>query len=493
MLFNSYVFILFFLPVSLIGFYIAGKKSRELAILWLVISSLFFYGWWNPNLLSIIISSILVNYFISQMFSVYKKRARHILLVIGILLNLATLSYFKYANFFVDNINQFFFTSLYLEKIILPLAISFFTFQQITYLVDTYKNETIEHNFLHYCLFVTFFPQLIAGPIVHHKEMLTQFTKKIFYKIDINNISLGLTIFSIGLFKKVILADGISVYSIAMFNVAEYGLILNTSEYWIGAVAYSLQLYFDFSGYSDMAIGLGLLFGVRLPINFNSPYKSVNIIEFWQRWHITLSRFLKDYLYIPLGGNRYGKIKKYRNLMFTMLLGGLWHGAGWTFIIWGCLHGIYLVINHAWHFIKIQIPFKVNSYSKTLRFFSMFITFLAILVGWVVFRSENIDIASTILLGMLGLIDSNYHELFKISKAVFGIVILLSIVIFMPNTQQFVGYFQENDMKQSQNIQWFAAVAVWKPNLYWGILTGILMSLSILFLARESEFLYFQF
>ena len=231
--------------------------------------------------------------------------------------------------------------------------------------MDSYKGETEEQNFIHYCLFVTFFPQLIAGPIVHHREMLGQFMKKHFYKIDSYSIALGLTIFSIGLFKKVILADGISVYSIAMFDAAASGVQLSALEYWTGAVAYSMPLYFDFSGYSDMAIGLGLLFGVRLPLNFNSPYKATSIIDFWARWHMTLSRFLKDYLYIPLGGNQHGSIRKYRNLLITMLLGGLWHGAGWTFVVWGGLHGVYLIINHLWR----ELMTRTNAWSRPFKKF----------------------------------------------------------------------------------------------------------------------------
>ena len=286
--------------------------------------------------------------------------------------------------------------------------------------MDSYKGETEEQNFIHYCLFVTFFPQLIAGPIVHHREMLGQFMKKHFYKIDSYSIALGLTIFSIGLFKKVILADGISVYSIAMFDAAASGVQLSALEYWTGAVAYSMPLYFDFSGYSDMAIGLGLLFGVRLPLNFNSPYKATSIIDFWARWHMTLSRFLKDYLYIPLGGNQHGSIRKYRNLLITMLLGGLWHGAGWTFVVWGGLHGVYLIINHLWR----ELMTRTNAWSRPCKKFgkalSMMLTLLAVLVGWVIFRAENLGTAGTILAGMFTAASGSGQELFNLSRAVPG-------------------------------------------------------------------------
>ncbi|MBT5260335.1 MAG: MBOAT family protein, partial [Nitrospina sp.] len=347
MLFNSYAFIFLFLPVTLLGFQLIGNRGHcRVAVSWLIGASLFFYGWWNPAYLGLILTSILFNYAVGVSLG---SRPAKTVLVVGIAANLGLLGYFKYANFFVDNINALTGSDIVLERIILPLAISFFTFQQITYLVDTYRGETQECDFLRYCLFVTFFPQLIAGPIVHHREMMPQFAKDTFCRLKAKHLAVGLTIFSVGLFKKVILADGIAVYSTPVFDAAEAGVILTFVDAWCGALAFTFQLYFDFSGYSDMAIGLGRMFGIILPVNFFSPYKASNIIEFWRRWHITLSRFARDYLYIPLGGNRKGTLLRFANLMITMLLIGLWHGAGWTFVIWGGLHGSYLVINHGWH------------------------------------------------------------------------------------------------------------------------------------------------
>lgn len=491
MLFNSYIFILLFLPVTLLVFFLAGKKSRELAMLWLVIASLFFYGWWNPNLLSLITASIGVNYLIGQQFGKDGLTGKFPILVVGICLNLIALGYFKYANFFVDNVSQLMGVSFYLEKIVLPLAISFFTFQQITYLVDSYKGETEEHNFIHYCLFVTFFPQLIAGPIVHHREMLGQFTKKYFYQVDAQCMAMGLTIFSIGLFKKVILADGISVYAIAMFGAAADGIQLYSVEYWTGAVAYSLQLYFDFSGYSDMAVGLGLLFGIKLPLNFNSPYQASSIIDFWTRWHMTLSRFLKDYLYVPLGGNRHGRTRKYWNLMITMLLGGLWHGAGWTFVVWGGLHGIYLIVNHLWRDIKLKMNVWPQSYVRTRKIISRVVTLLAVLIGWVIFRSENLETAAAVLDGMFIGIGGGEQALFEVARAMPAILLLLGIALFSPNMQQLVGY-RSASSREIESVE-SGAQAVWTPGLYWALGTGLLLGTSILFLARQSEFLYFQF
>ncbi len=313
MLFNSYEFIFLFLPITLLGFHLIGKHEHyRIAIAWLVGASLFFYGWWNPAYLGLILFSILFNYSIGVLLgnSPGNKLSKKTILTIGVSINLLVLGYYKYANFFVDTLNALNSTNIVLYEVILPLAISFFTFQQITYLVDSYRGQTKEYKFLHYCLFVTFFPQLIAGPIVHHKEMLPQFANNIVYKIRSKNLAIGITIFALGLFKKVVLADGVSVYSTPVFDAAESGVILTFFEAWAGALAYTFQLYFDFSGYSDMAIGIARMFGILLPLNFNSPYKSTSIIDFWRRWHITLSRFLRDYLYIPLGGNKKGKLRR---------------------------------------------------------------------------------------------------------------------------------------------------------------------------------------
>jgi len=360
MLFNSEIFLFVFLPIVLIGFYAIGAQGHHrVAISWLVASSLFFYGWWNPAYLGLIIGSILFNYTFGMILSRQGmvQRNKWWLLFFGVGFNLTLLGYFKYANFFVDNINVLTGANFHLEQIILPLAISFFTFQQITYLVDAYSGKTREYNFLHYILFVTFFPQLIAGPIVHHREMLPQFAKDTLYKLNHSNLAIGFAILLIGLFKKVVLADGVAPFATPVFAAADSGVEISFFEAWSGALAYTFQLYFDFSGYTDMAIGVARMFNVRLPLNFNSPYKSLSIVDFWRRWHMTLSAFLRDYLYIPLGGSRKGMPRRYINLMTTMLLGGLWHGAGWTFVVWGFLHGFYLVVNHAWTSFRTSLGY----------------------------------------------------------------------------------------------------------------------------------------
>lgn len=334
---------------------------------------------------------MLFNYSVgNSLNSNFKKVKLHkkSLLTIGIVANLSLLGYFKYADFFIGNINYLSGSSVELLNLALPLAISFFTFQQIAYLVDSYREETAEYDFLNYALFVTFFPQLIAGPIVHHKEMMPQFASKWNLVKNYKNIAMGLFIFSIGLFKKVVIADTFAVWATNGFDKAE---TLNMIEAWATSLSYTFQLYFDFSGYTDMAIGAALLFNIKLPINFNSPYKAKDIQDFWRRWHITLSRFLRDYIYIPLGGSRVSSMRIYSNLMITFILGGLWHGAGWTFIFWGFLHGFALVIHRVWKSFGVQM----NS------ILAWFITFNFINISWVFFRAKEFDDAIKVLKGML--------------------------------------------------------------------------------------------
>ena len=518
MLFNSYEFIFLFLPIVLLGFHLIGKQGHHrVAIAWLVGASLFFYGWWNPAYLLLMLFSVLFNYSVGVSLSNTsgRKLLSKTILTIGVSVNLAILGYFKYANFFVDNLNALSGTDLILNEVILPLAISFFTFQQIAYLVDAYSGKTKEYNFLHYCLFVTFFPQLIAGPIVHHKEMLPQFAKDAVYKLRSKHLAIGITIFALGLFKKVVLADGVSVYATPVFNAAEAGVMLTFFEAWGGALAYTFQLYFDFSGYSDMAIGIARMFGIRLPLNFNSPYKATSIIDFWRRWHITLSRFLRDYLYIPLGGSRKGRVRRYINLMTTMILGGLWHGAGWTFILWGALHGFYLMINHGWRAI-----FKSRNKTKIGSFIAWTITFMAVVISWVPFRAETIDGAYNILASMFGRnglslqirlkgnlggaeswliehgvkFDGIFTNEYINNYGIVWIIGLLLLSITLPNTQQIMRNFYpafETYIGEISRLRfrWME----WKPNILWIILTSSMLIYTLTTLTQVSEFLYFQF
>jgi alginate O-acetyltransferase complex protein AlgI len=407
-LFNSKEFILAFLPVTLVILYFLARADyHRLAVAWLVAACLFFYGWWNPPYLILLILSILFNYAVGEI--LIRRRGgdnfkvRKFALILGIGGNLAALGYFKYFNFFVNNLNGLFSLSLSDKSILLPLGISFFTFHQIAYLVDTYRQETTPVSLGHYALFVSFFPQLIAGPIVRFHEVMARFTSSDAFRLDMEQFGQGITIFLLGMFKKVCLADALSPYVAQVFHAANGQVNLTFFESWGAALCYTLQIYFDFSGYSDMAIGMGFMMGVQLPINFNSPYKALNFIDFWRRWHISLSRFLRDYLYIPLGGNRKGKSRRYLNVMGTMLLGGLWHGANWTFVFWGGFHGLCIVINHAWHNVRARLGWPVGQERWWGRASAQMLTFIFVVVAWVFFRAETFTAAKRVLEGMAGI------------------------------------------------------------------------------------------
>ncbi len=520
MLFNSPIFILMFLPIALLGFFGAARwLGKEAAIGWLVLASLFFYGWWNPAYLALIATSVLVNFtagfWLPRLAPGGGKKA---LLTLGIVTNLGFLGYFKYANFFVDSINAVSGAGFELAPIVLPLAISFFTFQQIAYLVDAYRDATHEYNFLHYCLFVVFFPQLIAGPIVHHKEILPQFSGKTF-SLRSENLIAGLTIFTLGLAKKVIIADTFAIYAVPVFDAADAGQSIGFAQAWVGALAYTFQLYFDFSGYSDMAIGLARMFGVRLPLNFNSPYKSASCIELWQRWHMTLSRFLRDYVYIPLGGNRLGPSRRYVNLFLTMLISGLWHGAGWTFVVWGALHGVFLLINHFWRSLYEVLGRPFGSGQWYNRVFATGLTFLAVTIGWVVFRAGSLESAGTILTAMSGaggvVLPESWlpvPEALRVQFASLGITADKSasvvgggrallwvlggcfVVFFMPNTQQIM-IAAEPALASQRSLITAPRFALmqWRPNVLWAVATGLIAAVTFGSLSSVSQFLYFQF
>jgi D-alanyl-lipoteichoic acid acyltransferase DltB (MBOAT superfamily) len=497
LLFNSYEFIFLFLPLTLLVFFLIGARAHHrLSVAWLVGMSLFFYGWWNPVYLGLILFSMLFNYSMGAVLC--GRHANKLQLAFGITVNLGLLAYFKYANFFVENLNAFLGFSIHLEHIILPLAISFFTFQQIAYLVDAYRKETKEYNFLHYCLFVTFFPQLIAGPIVHHKEMMPQFGRDSTFRFNPKSMELGITMFGMGLFKKVILADGIATYATPIFDAAAGGSVLTFLDAWIGTLAYTFQLYFDFSAYSDMAIGIGLMFGVRLPVNFNSPYKAVNIIDFWRRWHMTLSRFLRDYIYIPLGGNRKGTTRRYINLMSTMLIGGLWHGAGWTFVLWGGLHGLYLAINHFWHALRRRLGHDLHRSTLLGRMASGTLTFLAVTVAWVFFRAEHFSAATGMLSSMFTphqaqLLTSHMFKSDELPFIAIWFVSLALIVWVMPNLQQWMRYLPNPEAKYPMGSGRLSALIEFQPTATWALFDSILTGTAILGLTKLSEFLYFQF
>ncbi|WP_435189487.1 MBOAT family O-acyltransferase [Pseudothioglobus sp. nBUS_23] len=480
MLFSSYQFIFIFLPLAFSLYFFLNKLDfLRLATLSLALSSLFFYGWWNIKYLPLILFSILVNYLIGIL--VLRVKVKQLFLVIGILFNLLLLGYFKYSDFFIQNINYAFNGNYATFSILLPLAISFFTFQQIAYLVDSYKGYVERQSFLTYLVFVTFFPQLIAGPIVHHKEMMPQFNKARNKLINYKNIYLGILIFTIGLFKKVFIADSFAIWATNGFDLMDS---LTLIEAWVTSLSYTFQLYFDFSGYTDMALGIALLFNIRLPINFNSPYKSTNIRDFWKRWHITLSRFLRDYIYIPLGGSRRGEFRLYTNLLTTFLIGGLWHGAGWTFVFWGAMHGFGVVIHRFWSKLNI----KINNLC------AWFITFNFINLTWIFFRAENWEEAIKVLKGMFGFSgivlpvfmekifflqteDIKFGEVFynfnSDTEVTLWILIAFYICLFKNNSNQII----------SEN----------KPNNKSLFFIVLLFTVSLMHLEKNVNFIYFNF
>ena len=481
MLFNSYEFIFAFLPITFILYFYLNHNNRlQEGKLFLVISSLFFYAWWNPIYLPLILISMFFNYKIGGvLLKETKSHSNKKILIFGISANILLLGYFKYSDFFIENLNLALGSSFEPLHLALPLAISFFTFQQIAYLVDSYRKETKEYDFLNYSVFVTFFPQLIAGPIVHHKEMMPQFSINKAKKIDTHHIAMGLFIFSIGLFKKVIIADTFATWATTGFDVAQS---LNLLEAWATSLSYTFQLYFDFSGYTDMAIGVALLFNIKLPTNFNSPYKATDIQDFWRRWHITLSRFLRDYIYIPLGGNRKGTFRTYSNLMITFILGGLWHGAGWTFIFWGFLHGLALAIHRAWSALGL----------KMWRSIAWFITFNFINISWVFFRAKEWDDAIKVLSAMFSLEHIVLHPAFKhilnlpsveYGKMFSDIAGDSFTLVWVIATLLLVLLFK-NSIEQLENF---------KTNHQTAMITALALSMGILSLNKISEFLYFNF
>jgi D-alanyl-lipoteichoic acid acyltransferase DltB (MBOAT superfamily) len=508
MLFNSYAFLLIFLPITWGVFQlIASFQSATLTTLWLAGASLIFYGYWNTGFVLLLLLSIAANFLISGALSqvpAVRRGCGRLLLTLGIVFNLGLLGYYKYANFLIETVNAATGLDAEFSRIVLPIGISFFTFQQIAYLVDVYRREAFEHNLAKYALFVCFFPQLIAGPIVHHREMMPQFGRQRRPEI-LSDAAIGLTIFVIGLCKKVLIADTVAIPSSAVFDAAASGGSPGFVDCWVAALCYTFQIYFDFSGYSDMAIGLGRMFGIRLPVNFASPYKATSIIDFWRRWHITLSRFLCDYLYIPLGGNRRSAKRRYMNVFVTMLLGGIWHGAGWTFILWGALHGALIVANQYWSAWKqrnVRRPSRSRPWRQHLCRGG---TFLIIVCTWVPFRAANLETASVIYAGMFGLggqVDSNpigsivEHPAQAIG-VVAGLTALTWIAWRMPNTQEIMRrvspVFPIGRHIVADTAGGSIGGLAWNGSLVWAVGTGVLLALCLGKLNDVSEFIYFQF
>ncbi|MGB4885405.1 MAG: MBOAT family protein [Ferruginibacter sp.] len=467
MLFNSPEFLGAFLPLTLFVYFLLNKyKLEKSGKLWLLLCSLFFYAWWKPIYLVLLMASMLFNYFAGQRLNyVEDPKWRKIFYIGCLMVNLSVLLYFKYANFFVDNLNYLLPKGheLIIDPIILPLAISFFTFQKFAYITDSYKGETKGYNFLDFSLFVAFFPQLIAGPIVHHKQIVPQFESHSQKLFNTDNFVRGLYQFLMGLIKKIMIADTFAILANAGYAEAHH---LSFLDSWITSLSYTIQLYFDFSGYSDMAIGAALMFNIKLPLNFDSPYKSTNIQDFWRRWHITLGNFLREYIYIPLGGNRKGEFKMLKNLVITFLIGGFWHGANWTFVAWGLLHGIALVIHRLWQKTGIKMSNALG----------IIITFLFANFAWVFFRALTISDAFEVIKSMVGIKVAHYSgshvftDIYLLPMMLMGVLLL-----FWKNPKELVAEFKPD-----------------YRHLAYMIVLGLL---GLLFLnsITASDFLYFDF
>ncbi|MBT8232508.1 MAG: MBOAT family protein [Bacteroidia bacterium] len=531
MLFSSIPFLAFFAIVYILVFVASKyKNSRSLQMWIILIASLFFYSYWNPPFLILLGLSIIVNYLLSIVIIKNHEQGgtNNIPFYFGLLFNLGLIAYYKYAYFLVDSINSMFSTNIGIrDDIFLPLGISFFTFQQIAFLIDCKKGLSKKYNFKEYTLFISFFPQLIAGPIVHHKEMMPQFEDKSKKLITYENFAVGFVLLAIGLFKKLVIADNAAMICDPFFAKSLGQTPLYMIDSWVGVLAYTFQIYFDFSGYCDMALGVARMLGIVLPINFFSPYKSRNISDFWRLWHITLSRFLRDYVYIPLGGNRKGKPRRYMNLMATMLVGGLWHGASWTFVVWGGLHGLYLVINHFWSYIKKGIGFLHNE-SKALNFLGTFssisITFLAVVFAWVFFRATTFDSAFKIcsamfgenglgtlkstltffsggqfkgILGLFNVADNVHHNHYAQLESIVLLFGISLIVFLLPNSVQIAEKFNPvidpSKVVAAFSEQFKIIRIAFKPSLSWAVFIAVIFVFSVLNMTRLSPFLYFQF
>jgi len=500
MLFNSVEFLFVFLPVALLLFYSPAlcrpnpQLRRKLCVLTLGFCSLAFYSWWDATFVPVILASVLFN--LALGLTIERGGSfRGLFLLLGVSGNVLALAHYKYLNFLISMANDAFGADLAPVSITLPLGISFFTFTQIAYLVDIYRGVLPNARRLDSTAVVLFFPHLVAGPILYHHEMLAQFQGRRFGLFDRRKFAVGLVIFIIGLGKKLFIADNLAPYANSVFTAVAAGHLPNLGESWRGALAYTLQLYFDFSGYSDMAVGLANMFGLLVPLNFFSPYKATNFIEFWRRWHISLSIFLKNYLYIPLGGNRRGRARKYLNVAAVMVVCGIWHGAGWTFIIWGAFHGICLLANHAWrdHVLsRRKTPISLPGYKLVCGL----LTFLLVVVGWVVFRAETMPQALAVLTGMFGLNPKLPHRVAG-GGAELWIALGLALAWLAPNTRQIV-----RDYRVALDVPSAPIPSGWSGRLLWRPTLAAATAVALVFLAALDKivanghgpiFLYFQF
>ena len=473
MLFNSYEFLVVFLPLTVLGYYaVLLGGGRQPALAWLVLTSLAFYGWWEPGHLWLIGFSLLANYTCGHLIT--RGSGGAFWLVIGVGFNLALLGYYKYAGFLIDSSTTVMGLQPSVLQILLPLAISFFTFQQIGFLVDCRRGQTQPPKLLDYLLFVTFFPQLIAGPIVQHRQVISQF-RNLSRRVPWESIARGVTLFSLGLFKKVMIADKLAEWATGGFDLVAGGQAVGMADAWGATLAYTFQLYFDFSGYSDMALGLGALFGIRLPRNFDSPYQATSIGQLWNRWHITLSHFLRDYLFLPLGGShRRHPVVTFRNLMITMTLCGLWHGAGWAFVLFGAIHGLLMSVHHFWRLhIRSRYDWRMPAPVAWLLTFGSFALTL------VLFRSSSVAAAGRMYQALLGW-ETSLAANGLLSWADWSrILLMFPLVLCVPNAVRLVNGECSN---------WR-----WRPQPAYAAMAAAMVAWCLLRLNDNSEFLYFHF
>lgn len=506
MLFNTSVFVFIFMPVVLAGFFLIAQKSHQGSIVWLAIASIFFYAYWSIAALPILVISICINYWFGIQLSKSDMKYRRAMLILAIAINLLALGYYKYVNFFIDNINDIRdfmdLDPLNPVAIALPIAMSFFTFTQIAFLIDSYQDKVKERNFIQYTLFVSFFPHLLAGPLIHHKQMMPQFSMSENFVIQKDKVAIGLAIFAIGLAKKVLIADTLNSYLSGFYSSLAQGSKPNFLASWVASLTYTFQLYFDFSGYSDMAVGAALLFGIWLPFNFNSPYKATSIIDFWQRWHISLTRYVGDYLYTPitlkfmrLGQNMPAFFEVIFSLVIPTLLIflilGFWHGSNWTFVVFGGMHGLYIVINHLWRKV-FPLPSQKNkknqSYKSIKLVAAWLLTFLAVNISFVMFRADSISSAILIYKGMLGLNGYSLGYMANLQTWILELQITLLtiasaflIILFAPNTIR-ISLLLTEYFPRRQTVTYISIV------IFIGIIFALLQ---VNF--YESPFLYFRF
>ena len=540
MLFNSTTFLFGFLPIVLAGFLLLKLRSLQLALGWLILSSIVFYAWWRPWNLLIIGPSLIVNFTIARALMARNTDAHshdsgRWLLTAGIVFNVCVLGYFKYANFVRTIANDIAGTDFVLQTMVLPLGISFITFQLIAFLVDVHGGRIKSCNFRDFCLFVLFFPQLIAGPIVHYREMMPQF-KALPRRPDREALAVGLTLLGIGLFKKIVLADGLAAHVTPIYTAAAGGAEVTLLWAWIAALGFTLQIYFDFSAYSDMAAGLARSIGPRLPMNFFSPLKATSIIDFWARWHITLTRFLTAYVYNPitlwLNRRRLSRNKELLNprrpalvpflyllalpTLLTMFVSGLWHGAAYLFVLWGLLHGIYLVVNHGWRMAMSGDGTDSDGNPRLKRTFGFVLTFLAVVVAMVLFRGPTPQAAQEVLFGLVGLngvslpdtvlqmlgptaqamIASDDAGAIDLILASAWVLALTAIALLAPNSLQLVANYKpvlEDVDAPGQDGSLTARLFRWRPSFAWAVIVGGLIVAAVMRLGGESEFLYWQF